>query len=85
MFECKGCKAKDEEIAHLQANVAKLLEMVEKSSAKVMELAEPGVNRRMQPQPQAPGGPPTPRYAVPPQYPGYEPRVETVFEVDEES
>jgi len=85
MFECRACKAKDEEIAHLQANVKDLLEMLDKAQARVMELAEPGVNRRMAPQRTEVSREHRARFSVPPQFPGYEPRVEQVVEVDEEN
>ena len=85
MFECRACKAKDEEIDRLQVNVKDLLEMLEKAQARVMELAEPGVNRRLAPQRTEVAPEHAARFRVPPQFPGYEPRPETVIEVDEEN
>lgn len=85
MFECKGCMAKDKEIDHLRANIHDLLQSLEKAQARVMELAEPGVNRRMNPPAQAAAPVPPQMFRIPPQYPGYEPRMEPVVEVDEEA
>ena len=82
MFECRGCAAKDQEIDHLRANIEKLLEQLEKAQARVMELAEPGVNRRMNPQGEVHKRPPT-QYRIQPEFPGYEPRAEVVLEVDD--
>jgi hypothetical protein len=82
MFECKGCAAKDQEIDHLRANIEKLLEQLEKAQARVMELAEPGVNRRMNP-PAEVHKRPAQHWRVPPELPGYEPRLEAVLEVDD--
>ena len=85
MFECKGCKAKDEEIAHLRANIDSLLGMLEKAQARITELAEPGINRRMNPPPPSAGWrmPPPQGVRVHPQYPGYEARMEQQFEITE--
>jgi len=47
LFECRGCKAKDQEIAHLIVQLDKLAAMVEKSQARVAELAEPGISLRL--------------------------------------
>jgi len=84
MFECKGCLAKDKEIDHLRANIHDLLQSLEKAQARVMELAEPGVNRRMNPPVPTRHSPPA-HFRIEPQYPGYEPRMEPVIEVDEEA
>jgi len=83
MFECRGCAAKGQEIDHLRANIEKLLEQLEKAQARVMELAEPGVNRRMNPPAEARDRQPVQRYRIPPEFPGYEPRAEMVLEVDD--
>lgn len=47
IFDCRGCRAKDSEILHLMGQLDKLSAMVEKSQARVAELAEPGIALRL--------------------------------------
>lgn len=78
LFDCRGCKAKDSEIAHLIAQLDKLNGMIEKAQARVTELAEPGINLRLAGATRA-GAAPGPRTERPalrprvPTFPGYAP------------
>jgi|GEM_PF-4524644 len=55
MFKCRACEAKEKEIDHLRAIIAELQKQLEKATARVMELAQPGIERRMQtPPPEMP-------------------------------
>lgn len=47
LFHCRGCAAKDSEIAHLMGQLDKLQAMTEKAQARVAELAEPGIAMRL--------------------------------------
>lgn len=69
MFECKACEAKTEEIEHLRSIITELQKQLEKATARVMELAAPGIERRMASAPAV-----MPRPQVPPRdmMPGYE-------------
>jgi hypothetical protein len=46
LFGCRGCEAKDSEIAHLLLEVSRLHEHLDKAQARVLELAQPGSNAR---------------------------------------
>jgi hypothetical protein len=82
MFECRGCESKDKEIGHLRSHVDELLKLVERAQARVTELADPGIGRRINPPAPGPGWRETQdRFRIQPQYPGYEPRPEPAFEV----
>jgi len=47
LFDCRGCKAKDSEIAHLMGQLDKLQAMVENGQKRLAELAEPGISLRL--------------------------------------
>jgi len=82
MFECRGCQSKDNEIDHLRASISALFDQLERAQARVMELAEPGVNRRMNPPANQPQRRPQ-AHELRPELPGYEPRLEAILEVDD--
>lgn len=82
MFDCKACEAKTDEITHLRAIVTEMQAALEKAQTRVMELAAPGVNRRMRHIDDAPAAPQ--RMVVHPQFPGYEMRPEPAIEISEE-
>jgi len=83
MFECKACEARIQEITHLRAIITEMQAATEKAQARVMELAEPGVNRRMS-RPQEPAARIPRPLPVPQEFPGYESRrAEMVVVVDE--
>lgn len=84
LFDCRGCKAKDSEIAHLIAQLDKLSEMVERSQKRVTELAEPGITNRLLGPSAARGSSPRPPVRLVPGFPGYAPeRAKPAYEVDE--
>jgi hypothetical protein len=83
MFECRACAAKSEEIKHLLAELNQRAKEAELLQKRLIELAEPGVNRRLIPPrpheekpeflgPAVPGGMNFPGYERPPAKPGYE-------------
>lgn len=76
IFDCRGCKAKDGEIAHLMGQLDKLNAMVEKANARVAELAEPGIAMRLAGADRAGSREPAPPRIVGrplvPSFPGYE-------------
>lgn len=85
-FKCRGCTAHELEIVHLMAQLDRLSGMVEKSQARVAELAEPGIAMRLagadRVAKQAPlRERPAPRPLVP-TFPGYDREVKTGPHVD---
>jgi hypothetical protein len=87
-FDCRGCRAKDGEIAHLMAQLDKLAAMVEKSQARVAELAEPGIAMRLAGADRAAIRPPAaarPARRMVQGFPGYglEPKMGPNVELDE--
>ena len=84
MFECKACAARLDEIGHLRAIITDQQTALEKAQARVMELAEPGVNWRMSKPKEPAARIPAPQ-PDPEEFPGYERRVEQHVVVDEEA
>ena len=83
MFDCKACEAKTDEITHLRAIVTEMQEALEKAQVRVMELAAPGVNRRLRrvEEPERDQAPPATFH---PQFPGYELRPEPQIVLSED-
>lgn len=84
MFDCKACQARAEEIAHLRAIITELRADLEKAQTRVMELVEPGVNRRLRVV-ESPAEMPKPvQFYRPPEFPGYESRPEPGIQISED-
>lgn len=83
MFKCKGCEAKGDEILHLRAIITEQQAALEKAQTRVMELAEPGVNRRMSKIDSTEPPAPAPVPALP-QFPGYEMRPDPGIQLAED-
>lgn len=47
LFRCRGCQAKDGELAFLRAQLQKQNEMLEGQHRRLAELAEPGISMRI--------------------------------------
>lgn len=75
LFKCRGCEAKDAEIAHLRAELERFHQHLERAQQRLTEIAVPGIEKRIasatQPIREAP------KRAVPlvaSSFPGYGPR-----------
>jgi hypothetical protein len=68
---CRGCEAREQEVKHLMGQLERLNGMLEKSHARVVEIAAPGAHTRALIAEREP----KPRITVepPPTFPGYMP------------
>lgn len=84
MFDCKACQARAEEIQHLRAIITELQAGLEKAQQRVMELVEPGVNRRLKKVEEGAEMPKPVAFYRAPAFPGYESRPEPGIEISED-
>jgi hypothetical protein len=80
MFDCRGCRAKDDEIKRLGDELARMHAQLDVALRRAFEVASPGVERRVDP-PRPREAREKPQLRRVPTLPGYEPEYEPVREL----
>ena len=86
LFQCDGCKAKEEEIGRLHERIAWFEKQVDQQNRRLLELADPAANQRLVQADRLEKRPISAPRAAPasPVLPGTEPSPPPTWEIDVE-